>query len=482
MPEHTYVVVPVTVSGPTATAKRATHCQDFSAGYVQAMLLGLHLPLFNNYLRLEGYQTSAYSTLLLLASVGGHLLPVQYRATTVGGWLLAAICLAAMALVPFPAPYCDARAVLCPRDLAQASDLWPHYNVHAPAHAAVYVVLSAVAVLGASVGSPPPKTVAGYTQLGAIVAHGQTALLLNGAAYGGSFTFSVTPNALFGFCLGPAVVAIASAPPKPRGTHGGMWAALRQPGMARRIAEFFVFFACSGIEATPQAPIAAAWARVQPLSDAVARGWGTVVTATVAGLLGHFGRRTDWRRMLLVGSVLGVALDSVTVLRTVWPGLRDPWAFAGSRLAGAMRVGLQLAVAQWTAADVDEVNADAVASLLQVTAAVAGALGLTLGRLLEAPFAVMQHDIGQDNSAARWQVTYCYAVAYAGNLVGGLWLLVRPAAASSERLNAPRTTAAVLVGAAAFSCASAILAVLPSTACSGLGGGPSSALTTQCAK
>ena len=88
------------------------------------MLPAMQYPVFNNYLHMEGYQTSAYCVLVVLGWLfkvffGMHLdcvLLFGYRRKSwmFIGWTVATVCLCVVTFTPFGAPYCDARHIPCP--------------------------------------------------------------------------------------------------------------------------------------------------------------------------------------------------------------------------------------------------------------------------------------------------------------------------------------------------------------------------------
>ncbi|KDO32220.1 hypothetical protein SPRG_02698 [Saprolegnia parasitica CBS 223.65] len=424
----TYKVLPTTTAPPPKAHRgNADRFHSFAFGYVHAILLCLQVPVYNTYLRMEGYQTTAYATLITLPML---LSPTSHTPQHVLlGWSLSAVCLGLMVVEPFPAPYCDVRFVLCPRGLTQAADeRWPHYNSDAPASAAVYVLLSALVVLGAVIGSAPRPTCV-YRHLGAVVAYGHSALALNGPAFGGSFALSMAPNAAYLLCLGPALAAIATAgATTPREATSSTWDLLQRRSVWQLCVFEFVFGASSRFESTALAPIAVAWAHVEPLSDALARLVATVLAMCIAHLLGAHARISDWRRILVGGSIVAVLLDATTVFRTIWHGRRDQWAFAGARLASAVPIGLELAVTQWVSSD------DTTSVLLSSASIVGSAAASSLARILDTHiFAPSQLAVGRDDAIVRRNVSLSFAASYAIRLFGLLSLGLLPANANALR-------------------------------------------------
>ncbi|EQC26510.1 hypothetical protein SDRG_15688 [Saprolegnia diclina VS20] len=475
----TYKVLPTTAAPPATHRGNADRFRSFAFGYVHAILLSLQVPVFNTYLRLEGYQTTAYATLITLPMLFSPSAHTPQHVLL--GWALSALCLGLMVVEPFPAPYCDVRFVLCPRGLAQAADeRWPHHNTNAPASAAVYVLLSTLVVLGAALGSAPRPTCV-YRHLGAAVAYAHSAVVLNGSAYGGSFALALAPNTAYLLCLGPALAAIATGgATTSRAATPSVWELLQRRSVRQLCFFGFVFGATSRFESTALAPIAVAWASVEPLSDAVARLVATALALAIAHVVGAHASSGNWRRILVGGSILAVLLDATTVFRTIWPGRRDQWAFAGARLASAIPIGLELAVTHW-------VSSDDTASLVLASASLVGAAaGASLARLLDTIFAPSQLAVGRDDASARWNVSLSFAAAYAIRLLGLCSLGLMPANARSVvSLDATSKRRGILLasGLASVAIVSAIhsgLATLPATACYRFVGGPGAQVDGSC--
>ncbi|EQC37799.1 hypothetical protein SDRG_04823 [Saprolegnia diclina VS20] len=102
----------------------ALFSQYFAIGIVYGMIPALKNPVFNNYLNMEGYQTTAYGVLVTLGwsfkvfyGMLSDCVPVfgyRRKPWMVLGWAVATVCLLVMAFTPFSKPFCDRRTYECP--------------------------------------------------------------------------------------------------------------------------------------------------------------------------------------------------------------------------------------------------------------------------------------------------------------------------------------------------------------------------------
>ncbi|OQR90890.1 transmembrane protein, partial [Thraustotheca clavata] len=283
-------------------------------GIIYGMLPALQLPVFNNYLRMEGYQTSAYSVLIILGwtlktffGMLSDCFPIRgYRRKSymLLGWTVAAICFGVMGFYPFPDPYCDAKAIKCPSKTPSVSNLTrdgllKYYNFDAPDQGSLFIVLSVVASFGyvmaacaaggmvVEYAQREPIATRGRTQttlyvmkyFGTIFAQLIVAFTLNGKRYGGDFNFSISVSTMYLICFAPCVfllfcTVLVLTEVKSEGVLLKEWAAnfwdLLQTRVMWQVCWFkFIHGIFASFGATPSSPISKTWAGVTPLNDSL---------------------------------------------------------------------------------------------------------------------------------------------------------------------------------------------------------------------
>ncbi|OQS01920.1 transmembrane protein, partial [Thraustotheca clavata] len=208
----------------------ALFAQYFAIGILYGMLPGMQYPVIQIYLHMEGYQVSAYGVLVVLGwsfkvffgmiSDCFPILGYRRKPWMLLGWSIATICLCVMTFSDFPDPYCDGRYVTCPKKLPPVENMTAtmkkYTNLSAPDNGSKFIFLAVIVGFGyvmadcaadamvVQYAQREPIAIRGRTQtaiytlryVGSTIAQVCIAFLLNGKQYGGSFNYSVSPNAI----------------------------------------------------------------------------------------------------------------------------------------------------------------------------------------------------------------------------------------------------------------------------------------------
>ncbi|OQR97422.1 Folate-Biopterin Transporter (FBT) Family [Thraustotheca clavata] len=504
----------------------ALFSQYFAIGILYGMLPALQYPIFNNYLHMEGYQTSAYSVLMTLGwsfkvflgmisdcvSICGY----RRKPCILVGWSIAATALSIMTFTPFPQPYCNARAISCTSvtpdiNTLKASNTLQYYNFNAANEGAPFVVLSvlvgfgyvmancAVDAMVVEYSQREPLSVRGRTQsaiyasryVGQMLAQLAIAFLLNGREYGGSFDFAVSPNVMYAIGLVPCIFIVPSTlfclveTPTER-THFGAWVKnfwrLLQTRVMWQVCAFkFINSAFSSFGATPGSPIARTWAGVEPLNNAIAQVLGSLIMAGIMAGVGSYGLHWNWRWVIALGTISLTILDATATLFTVWDIYRNQWFYTGVGLAEKIPDGIRFMVASYCAVEISDVgNEGATYGLITTLGNLASPFAALLYKLTDSHFDVSQNDIARDDTHVRWQVTYCFLLSYAVGLVGLLWLFLLPPQKQALQAMKQNGTSSKLAGglvisvflvALVLAVTSNFMSIYPSTKCYRIAGG-----------
>ncbi|EQC29116.1 hypothetical protein SDRG_13147 [Saprolegnia diclina VS20] len=504
----------------------ALFSQYFAIGIIYGMLPGLQYPVFNNYLRMEGYQTSAYSVLVALGwsfkvffGMLSDCVPIfgyRRKPYMLLGWTLATVCLCVMTFTPFGAPYCDGRFTKCPSVTPPIANLTrddklQYYNFDAPNGGTKFIVLSVIVGFGyvmadcaadamvVEYAQREPEAIRGRTQtaiytsryVGTMLAQLCIAFLLNGKVYGGSFDYAVTPNVMYAICLGPCFLIVLSTlfvlvEVKSNRTPfvewvESFWGLLQKRVMWQVCGFKFINQVFASFSATPSTPISKTWAGVEPLNDSLSGVFGSLIISVIMVIVGKWGLHWNWRYVIALGTIGILIIDSIVVFVTVWNIFRNQWFFNGVALAENVPSGIRFIVSTYCAVEIADVgNEGATYGLVTTVSNLASPFASVLYKLVDSFFDVSQTDISRDDTAVRWEVTYCYLIAYASKLFSLVWLfLLPPQKAEMQALKKRGETSklaggllvAVFVVALAFSVTSNFMSIYPSTKCYRIAGG-----------
>ncbi|OQR92838.1 Folate-Biopterin Transporter (FBT) Family [Achlya hypogyna] len=498
--------------------------QYFAIGIIYGMIPRLSLPVFNNYLNLEGYQASAYDVLVTLGwsfkifyGMLSDCVPMfgyRRKPYMLIGWVATAICLAVMAFSPFDTPFCDRRVYECPMDVSRDTvnaSVAKYYNFDAPDGGTKFIVLSAIVCFGyvmADVAADAmvvqyaqrePLAIRGRTQTaiymarytGSMLAYFCIGFMLNGKVYGGSFEWTTTPNVMYGICLVPCVIAVISTffflvEVKTESTPFSKWIAdfwgLLQKRVMWQICAFkFINQVFQSIGATPTTPISRAWAGVTPLNESLSNVLSSLIMVLVMGAVAKWGLHWNWRWTIAISSVAVVAIDAFVVFFTIWNVFRNQWFFNGVALAENVPTGIRFIIATYCAVEVADIgNEGATYGLITTVNNLASPFSQVIYKVVDSYFDVSQKDIARDDTHVRWEVSYCFFISYAAKMLALVWLFMLPPQKEAMQVLKKKGGSSALAGSLlivvfmgtlSFSVVTSFMTIFPSTKCYRIAGG-----------
>ncbi|OQS01921.1 transmembrane protein [Thraustotheca clavata] len=504
----------------------ALYSQYFAIGIIYGMLPGLKYPVFNNYLHMEGYQTAAYGVLIYIGwsfkvflGMLSDCFPIfgyRRKAWMIIGWTIAALALCILTFTPFPKPFCDSHLIKCPLITPSIVELrkngtFNYYNLDAPNDGFKFILLSVLVGFGyvmadcaadamvVQYAQREPLAIRGRTQtavyssryIGQMFAQLLIAFLLNGKIYGGSFDFTVTPNVMYGICLIPCVLIIpstifllpemSSEPTSFSTWLYSFWELLQTRVMWQVVAFKFLNSVFSSFSATPSVPIARSWAHVEPINDSLSGVLGSFIMSMIMVVVGKWGLHWNWRSVIAISTVFIVVIDAFAVFFTIWDIYRNQWFYTGVVLAEKLPDGIRFMVASYCSVEIANIgNEGATYGLITTVSNLATPFASVFYKLVDSIFSVSQTDIARDDQIVRWQVTYCFLIAYAMKLSALVWLFLLPP--QKEALQhmkkyggSSKVAGGVVVGvfffALAFSVTTNFMSIYPATKCYRIAGG-----------
>ncbi|RHX99055.1 hypothetical protein DYB25_008914 [Aphanomyces astaci] len=506
----------------------ALFSQYAAIGVIYGLIPALNFPIFNVYLRLEGYQTASYSTLVMLgwsfkAFMGmmSDCFPIfgyRRKSWLLIGWMVTMICLTIMTFSSLGEPYCNRekaakrKSRACTKPYSNAS-LKDHdlFNLSAPDNGGLFIILSMFVSLGyVTAACASDAMVVQYAQREPLAIRGriQTAIYtvrtftgivssvivgfgLNGANYNGSFQFSMAPNVPYGICLVPCVVVVLSTifiveevktPPIPlKVWAGSFWDLLQQRVMWQICAFRFINNIFQGIGSTAGAPMFSIWANVEPLNDALASVLGGFIFSGILVVVGKWGLHWNWRWAIALSSIGSILIDGAINFMTIWNVVRNQCFYMGGALAEKVPGGVRFIVATYCAVEIADVgNEGATYGLVTTVSNLASPFASVIYKVIDSYFMLSQDDIRNDTTQVRWDVTYSYIISYMCKLFALAWLWMLPPQRTQIQELKKKGGKSPLAGAIllvifficlAFSVTTSIMSIYPSTKCYRIAGG-----------
>ncbi|OQR96944.1 folate-Biopterin Transporter (FBT) family [Achlya hypogyna] len=496
--------------------------QYAAIGTIYGTIPTLAYPIFNNYLKMEGYQVASYNVLVTLGwsfkvfwGMCTDCMPIfgyRRKPWMLIGWAISMVSLAIMAASPLGDPYCFGNEAACAKPFAEATaEEKRFFNVAAPANGAKFIVLSMVTSIGYVMAAcASDAMVVQYAQREPVAIRGRiqtaiyvvrtvagiftsliTAFGLNGKEYSGNFDFAMGPNVIYGILLFPCgcvcittifLVEDQKAPRVPFGLWARQFWDLLQMRVMWQVCAFrFINTTFLGIGVTATPTIQRAWAKVQPLNDSLSTIVGNLLFAGILVVVGKWGLDWNWRWTIALGTVAIVAIDSFVVMFTVWNVFRNEWFFTGVALSEQVPSGIRFIVSTYCAVEIaDAGNEGATYGLVTTVSNLATPFASLLYKLIDSYFDVDNVAIQRDDQPVRWAVTHCYLISYGFKLASLGWLvLLPPQKAEMQALKrlggrskcAGATLVVVFALALVFSVTTNLLSIFPSTKCLRIAGG-----------
>ncbi|KAF0715209.1 Aste57867_3511 [Aphanomyces stellatus] len=501
----------------------ALFMQYGAIGVIYGMIPSLNYPIFNIYLNLEGYQTSAYKVLIVIGwsfkAIFGMLsdcfpiLGYRRKSWILIGWTLAMVCLGVMTFSSLGEPFCNReKTKFCGKPLEKVpKDELQYFNLDAPNNGTLYIILSMFTafgyVLAASASDAmvveyahrEPVAIRGRVQtaiyvvrtLTGNVAYIVTGFGLNGPNYGGSFSFGMAPNVPYGICLVPCVLAVLSCLflLKEEKTSGAsivewlksFWGALQRRAMWQVCAFRFVSGVFNGVGSTAGSPMSTYWAGVEPLNDSLSSIIGALLYSGILVVVGKWGLNWNWRWTIALGTLGVILVDGFVNFVTIWDVVRNQWFYTGVALADNIPGGIRFIVATFVAVELaDKGNEGATYGLISTVNNLSGPFASIFYKYIDSYFKVKQNDIKSDTLEVRWDVTYTYLISYGCKIGSLLWLFLLPPQKKQiqelkQRGGKSKVAGVILITlfvfALSFSVATSIMSIYPSTKCYRIAGG-----------
>ncbi|RHY05671.1 hypothetical protein DYB30_002699 [Aphanomyces astaci] len=498
--------------------------QYFAIGIVYGMIPALKYPLFNVYLSMEPYQVSSYGVMVTLGwsykvlfGMLSDCCPIfgyRRKSWMLIGWVTTMICLTIMAFSTWGDPYCNRDTTdSCDKPLSavNATDFAANYNPRAPDNGSAFIILSMFVSFGyvtaacaadamvVQYAQREPLSIRGRVQtaiytirnIAGMLALSVTAFGLNGVQYNGSFSFSMAPNIPYAICLIPCVLAVLTTvfvvvEDKHIGISfsawwGSFWELLQTRVMWQICAFRFINSMFFSIATTADNGMATHWAKVEPVNDSLASLIGKAIFASTLTAMGKWGLRWNWRYLIALGSVGMVVVDGIVNFVTIWDVVRNQWFYTGLALVNNVPDGIRFIVGMYCTVEVADVGTEgATYGLITTMGNLAGPFASVVYKYVNSYFLLSNDDFKKDTTAVRWDVTYVYLISFACKLFSLVFLVMLPPQKSEmqqlKRKGGKSKVAGVLlivtfVTCLAFSMASSVMSIYPTTKCYRLAGG-----------
>ncbi|RHY02911.1 hypothetical protein DYB36_005791 [Aphanomyces astaci] len=501
----------------------ALYIQYGAIGVMYGILPALNYPIFNIYLNLEGYQTSAYRVLIVIGwsfkvlyGMLSDCVPIcgyRRKSWILIGWTVTMICLSVMAFSPFGEPFCNReKTKYCstPLEKVPAAEL-QYFNMAAPDNGTLFILLSMFIAIGyVSSASASDAMVVEYAQREHVAIRGriQTAIYtvreltgvfsyllsgfgLNGPNYAGSFSFALSPNAPYGIVLVPCVLVVLSTvfllvekkaePSSFPQWCGRFWESLQSRVMWQICLFRFLSNVFHGVKTTAALPISTYWAGVEPLNDSLSNVIGNVLSAGMLVIVAKWGLKWNWRWTIAAGTLGMIIVDGFVVYMTIWDVVRNQWFFTGVALIDNFPEGLRFIVSTFCAVEIaDKGNEGATYGLVTTVANLTGPFASIFYKYINSYFKVSQNDVKSDTLEVRWAVAYVYMISYGFKVASLFWLFLLPPQKTEIQALKARGGKSKVAGAllvviflfcVSFAVSSNIMTIFPSTKCYRIAGG-----------
>ncbi|ETW02946.1 hypothetical protein H310_05391 [Aphanomyces invadans] len=441
-------------------------CQYAAVGILSGMLPSLAYPIFTTYLRMEGYQIASYVPLINLAwslkvfaGIASDCFPIygyKRKSYVIIGWALCFVCCAVMALTPFPAPrYANALKGKVLTNLTD-EDKKLYVNLNSAVEGHQFVLWSMGATMGfvmAIVAADAvmvehaqrePLHMRGRIQtmiyvireLFRIIPNVIIGVGLSDFQYGGTFDFSIAPNTIYWILTATSALAIAASvfllveKPSPavpfRQYMHGLWDLLQLRVMWQICAFRALNFMALQFDATPRPIVAREWVNVTPLFQAVYTIGGVTLNMLTYFFCGRYGLGWNWHTAIIIATVVAVVLDASVMFPAIWGAsfARSEHVYLTVYLVNHIPKAVQFIVAAYSTVELADMgNEGAVHGLITTIANVAWPVSAVLYKSINAAFDTTSATMKKDTSFARWEVTYCFIIAFAVK-IGSLGFLV----------------------------------------------------------
>ncbi|GMF45486.1 unnamed protein product [Phytophthora fragariaefolia] len=439
-------------------------------GFLNGLLPALVYPFFKLYLNMDGFQVSAAATVVrlpwsyktLFGLLSDHLPIAGYRRKPymLIGWVISFIALAVLAYNPIAEPYYKAGEIQRTRNIelrvvenADAANSGGHYLLRLLVVCAGYVMTD-VACDGVMVemAQLEPMEVRGQAQAtiymvrysASLMAGFVAALSFNGEVYGGTFSWSVTPNSVFWGCAAVTVLGCfgtvlffdetragssdtSKSKPIPVAPLSEMWRILQQRAIWQLVAFHFWHSFLMSVNFSDLAAIQEFWVGVTPINNSLAGCISTALVVFATFLMREYFLNTSWRWIMLTCSFFTTVVFTSVNLITTFDVVRSQWFYLGGPQLAAIPEGMRSIVAGFVTVEIAEQGFEgATYALLTTVHNLAWPFAQSVTNLVDAYFDVSDAAIASDTPHVRWQVAYCLLIAGVVQLFGLVTLVLLP--------------------------------------------------------
>ncbi|OWY97182.1 Folate-Biopterin Transporter [Phytophthora megakarya] len=493
-------------------------------GFLNGLLPALVYPFFKLYLNMDGYQVSAAASVVglpwsyktLFGLLSDHLPIAGYRRKPymLIGWGISIVALAILACNPIAPPYYKAGEIQRTRQV----NLRVVENEDAAASGSRYLlrllvvcagyVMTDVACDGVMVemAQLEPIEMRGQAQAtiymvrytASLLAGFVAALCFNGEIYGGTFSWSVTPNNVFWGCACVALLGCCGTvlffdetragssdtskrKPIPVTPLHEMWRILQQRAIWQLVAFHFWHSFLTSISFSDLAAVQEFWVGVTPLNSSLAGCFSTALVVFATFLMREYFLNASWRWIMLTCSLFTTVTFMGVNLVTTFDIVRSQWFYLGGPQLAAIPEGMRSVVVGFVTVEIAEQGFEgATYALLTTVHNLAWPFAQSVTNLVDANFDVSDAAISSDTLHVRWQVAYCLFIAGGVQLLGLVTLVLLPdqkqQAQDLKRLGgssllAARVAIIGIVVTLAWATTTNILAIHKSTSCLIIAGG-----------
>ncbi|KAG9403272.1 hypothetical protein AC1031_005918 [Aphanomyces cochlioides] len=489
--------------------------QYAGVGILLGVFNALIYPLFQNYLHMEGYQSQSYKVLISLGwaskiffGILTDCLPIfgyKRRPYMVLGWAICGICCLIMAITKFPDPYYGKPGLRGLNNLT--AEQLKFINDDAPTSADLFIVLSMIASLGFVMADVAADAmVVQYAQREPIAIRGriQTAIYftrdtfmmvpmlvvgfcMNDYKYGGPFSWSIGPNALYagltipclvgGYAAFALVVEEKAVSMTFRQYLRDLWELLQLRVVWQICAFKFFNIILGSYISTLADPISSIWVHVQPL---IATSFSIVaqfVRVVVMFIIGNW----DWRVTMAISTVILVVMDTFVRSVAIWDVYRNQYFQNITIALESIPNAFIFLFGTYVIVEIVQIgNEGTVYALVGSISNLASPLSIVLAKLVDSLWHATLKDIQRDDSTVRWQVTYAFICAACFKLFSLAFLFLMPRQKAYvhllRRTGGSSPVAGCLVVAIfafgyIFNLVSNILSIFRSTSCLRIAGG-----------
>ncbi|KAF0752182.1 hypothetical protein AaE_006137 [Aphanomyces astaci] len=235
------------------------------------------------------------------------------------------------------------------------------------------------------------------------------------------------------------------------------------------------------IGSTAGTPLSSTWAGVEPLNDSLSSIIGNAIFSAILIVVAKWGLHWNWRWTIALGSIGVILVDGMVIFFTIWDVVRNQWFFTGVALADNIPGGVRFIVATYCAVEIADVgNEGATYGLVTTVSNLAGPFASVIYKYIDSYFMLSQDDLRADTTEVRWDVTYSYIISFGCKLIALTWLWMLPPQRNEMQELKKKGGKSKLAGVIlivvftcclAFSVASSIMSIYPSTKCYRIAGG-----------